>query len=609
LPTVDDVLAGARTIIAERIAEWPALRMRLRRLALEHGRLIARIPDERREKAARFTRLAERPEPCATIPSPTILALHRGEREGVLVVELEIPEEGVEQVGSELLGIVPGPVGEQISLALAEAWTHSLGRAVRTGARRRLKERADRDAVAAYGDALRPLLLAPALGAVPVLGIDPGFAPGCRLAVVDAAGAVLEHDTVFPLQPKQAVPQTKARLAELITQHSIAAIAIADAGGGRELERLVREAVRELGREEPLPIVLIDSDITALLAAARATRDELGEEAPLRRAVACARRLRDPLHELVKVDPRKLGLGQFQHEVDQEELRGALDQVVQSCVSEVGVDVNTASADVLARVAGLSHAIARALVGFREAHGGLRSRSQLFDVPGVAGKTFEQGAGFLRVFGGEQPLDATAIHPERYPLVTQMARDLGITIGELLGQPEQVERVRIADGGEKYLGTPSVAGEPLGPRAREQLLAELANPERSARPPFANVAFDPGLTSFADLSVGMELDGVITRIASFGAFVDVGLSQEALVHVSELSHGFTSSPGDVVHIGQVVRGRVIELDGERKRFSMSIRALLPKPERAERPEQERAKPRGGPRPGDDRGPRRDRGEG
>jgi uncharacterized protein len=580
LPTIDDVLAQARTICAERIAEWPPLRLALRHAVLEHGVVVARIPEEKKsEKAARFAKYANKPEGCAKISSPTLLAIHRGERENVLAVDIEVDEAIVESVGREILAIAPGPAGDQVALALAEAWQYSLGRAVRSGVRRALKERSDRDAVGAYAEALRPLLLAPALGAVRVLGIDPGFAPGCRVVAIDAGGAVLEDDTIFPLQPKLQAPQSKARIAELVQKHEIAAVAIADAGGGRDVERLVREALAGDEDAPRIPVVLVDSEMVALLAAARTTKEELGEHAPLRRAVAVARRVQDPLGEMVKVDPRKLGLGQYQHEVDQEELRASLDQVVASCVCEVGVDVNRASLDVLAKVPGLSHAISRALVAFGDENGPILTRAQLFDVPGFAGKTFEQAAGFLRIPGGEQPLDDTAIHPERYPLVTQIARDLGVTVGDLLGHPELVDRIDT----ERYLGNPSVSGEPLGPRVMLGILDQLRHPGKDPRPPFVSIAFDPQLRSFADLTVGMELDGVITRIANFGAFVDVGLAHEGLAHISELSHTFTASPADVVHIGQVVRGRVIEIDAERKRFSLSLRALQPKPERPERP--------------------------
>ena len=586
LPTVEDVLAYARTICAERMAEWPPLRLALRHAILLHGRVVARIPDEKREKAARFAKYVNKPEGCAQISSPTLLAIHRGERENVLAIDIDVPDGLLEEIGGGCLQIAEGPVGEQIHQALAEAWQFSLGRAVRGGVRRALKERSDRDAVGAYAEALRPLLLAPALGAVRVLGIDPGFAPGCRVAAIDPGGAVLEHDTVFPLQPKLQTPQAKARLLELLQQHQISAVAIADAGGGRDVERLMRELLAATPELSHIPVVLVDSEMVALLAAARSTKDEFGDEAFLRRAVAVARRVQDPLAELVKVDPRKLGLGQYQHEVDQEELRAALDQVVSSCVCDVGVDVNRASLDVLAKVPGLSHAISRALVAFGDTHGAIRTRSQLFEVPGFAGKTFEQSAGFLRVQDGENPLDGTAIHPERYPLVTQIARDLGGTVEDLLGHPEIVDRID----SERYMGHPSVAGEPLGPRVMLGILEELRHPGRDPRAPFVSVAFDPQLRSFADLAIGKELDGVITRVANFGAFVDVGLSHEGLVHISELSHTFTASPADVVHIGQAVRGRVIEIDAERKRFSLSLRALLPKPERVERPEQRPAAP-------------------
>jgi uncharacterized protein len=577
VPDVEAALAGARTILADRISGDPMLRRRLRNLTLGEGRLVASVADGKKDKGGRWAKLAERPEPIAKAGVGIVLALHRGEREGAIHLRVEVPEAEVLTVAEDQLSIAPeGPHAEELVAAVRQSWEGPLGRAVIGGARKLLKQRIDRKAIAEYCDTLRPLLLAPAFGKRPVLGIDPGHQPGCRLAVVGADGTVLASDTVFPLTPKLQAPQAKARIAELLREHEVAAIAVTNAGGGRDVERLCREAMREA--EPPLQAVItsVDADSAALYASSRQGKEELPEaDAALRRAVSAARRLQDPLLELTKVDPRKLGLGQYQHEVEQEELRGALEQVVTSCVNEVSVDANTAPVDRLARVCGLSVALAKAVVAFREQNGPFRTRAQLLDVPGLAGKAFEQSAGFLRVYDGDHPLDRSAIHPERYGQVTEMARDLGVTVADLVGNAELVDKIDR----EKWIGKPGTSGEPLGAPTFDALVAELREPGKDPRPPFQLVEFDPGLASFEDLKVGMDLPGVVTHMAGFGAFVDVGLSQEALVHVSELSHGFISSPFEAVHVGQRVRGRVIEIDPERKRFSLSLRALMPRPER------------------------------
>ncbi|MEM9462702.1 MAG: helix-hairpin-helix domain-containing protein [Myxococcota bacterium] len=586
LPSPERDLASARLIVADDAFAVPIMQRRLRDLVLDTGRLRATVVPGKKDKGGRFAKLAERVEPIAKATPTHILGLLRGEREGVLQVSIEIEPEAFDAVCDELLGIdASRPCGAQLRQALHEGWLGPLGAIVRQSVRKRLKQWADRQATGEFCEAYRPLLLAPALGPRTVMAIDPGFAPGCKVAVLSHDGEVLARETVFPLQPKLQAPQAKARLVELATAHAVEAVVVGNGNGGRDVERLAREAVRETEGLEAI-VVSGDVDTAGLYAQSRLAKQALpNDDASMRRAIALGRRLQDPLTELAKLDPRKLPLGQYQHEVDQEELRAALEQVLVSCINEVGVPLNRSTADELARVAGFSHALAKAVVAHREQHGPFPSRQALLDVPGVAGKAFEQGAGFLRIDDGDHALDGTAIHPERYGQVVEMARELGVTVGELVGNAELVDKLEA----EHHLDKPGASGEPLGKATLAAILEQLRHPGADPRPPFTPIEFDPNLTKFEDLKVGMELPGVVTHLANFGAFVDVGLREEALVHVSELTHGFISSPFEAVHVGQRVRGQVIEISADRKKFSLSLRALQPKPE-------------GG---GKDRGPRRD----
>ncbi|MEX1364112.1 MAG: helix-hairpin-helix domain-containing protein [Nannocystaceae bacterium] len=612
-PSPERDLAGARVIVADEAFRVPALLRGLRSLVLDHGHLHARLVPGKKDKGGRYARLAEHPQPLAKLNPGHVLGLLRGEREGALELRLAIDVDGFDALCAEVLGIdASRPCGAQLRQALREAWEGSQGKVLLQGARKMLKQRVDRRAIAEFCEAYRALLLAPALGPVPVLSIDPGFAPGCRVAVIDAAGQVAVRDSVFPLEPKLQVPQAKARLTELATAHGVAAIVVVNGNGGRDVERLCRELVRETEGLQAA-VVSADAEVAGAFASSRAAKASMpDDDASMRRAVFAGRRLRDPLSELAKVDPRKLGLGPHQHEVDQEELRAALEQVLISCVNRLGVDVNTADADELSRVVGFTHALAMAVVSHREQHGPFPSRQALLDVPGVAGKTFEQAAGFLRISGGDHELDRTSIHPERYADVVEMARDVDATVGDLLGNAALVSKIE----GKRYLGRPGASGEPLGRPTLEGLLDELRHPGVDPRPPFEAVEYEPSLQKFDDLEVGMELPGVVTHVANFGAFVDVGLPQEALVHVSELTHGFISSPSEAVHVGQRVKGRVIEISADRKRFSLSLRALQPRPEGRSKPDDKRRRKgegsgRGDGRKGDrdKRGRKGDRGTG
>jgi uncharacterized protein len=605
LPDDAAAVAGATSICAEFIAEHPGVRRALRGLAWSRGKLKTAVVPAKQDKAGRYTKFFDRAEVCASMAPTNVLLVHRAERDGMLTVTLELDPELVLAEVCKQLGIAEeGPAALALRAAVTEAWNQAgLGKAVFTGVRRQLKERADRATISKLVESLRPQLLAPAFGARPVLCIDPGTQHGCRVVALGADGAVLAEDTVFPLQPKLQAPQAKVRIAELCAAHAAELVVVVGGNGAREVEKLARAALAEAESQAELPVHTVDADNH--LAGSKAFKAEFPKaDAALRRAVCAGRKVQDPLRTLSKADLRKLSLGQHQFDVDPDALRAAAEQVIGTSIAKVSVDLNTVDADTLAWVPGMSHALAKAVVTHRDGkEGGFRSRNELLEVPGLVGKSFEQAAGFVRVFGGEQPLDATAIHPERYGQVAEMARALDTTVPELLGDAAKVDALDP----EAFLGQPGVSGEPLGARGLSQVQAALRNPSRDPRPAFEVAAFHPDLGSFADLKVGMELSGVVTHLAGFGAFVDVGIEQEGLVHLSELSHDYVSAAADVVHIGQHIKGKVIEITPEKKRFAISMKALLPAPER---PARGRGEGRRGDGPkGEGRGKGRGKGKG
>jgi len=582
LPEDRDALAGARTICADLIIEHPGVRRLLRRLVMTRGKLRTAVVAEKQAKAGRYTKFFDRAEVCSSMAPNNVLAIQRGERDGLLTVSVDVDLDMLRDEVASLLGIsAEGAAAGLLREAIDEAWSQAgLAKATLGSVRRQMKERADRATIPKLCEALRPQLLAPAFGHRPLLCIDPGTQHGCRLVMLSSSGAVLAEDTVFPLQPKLQEPQAKARIAELCAEHEAALIVVVGSTGARDVEKLARAAIAEAESVSEVPVHTVDGDGVGSLAGGKTLKAEFPKaDAAARRAISAGRRVQDPLLALAKADLRKLSLGQHQFDVDPEALRQALEQVVGTSIAKVSVDLNAVDADTLARVPGMSQALAKAVITHRDAkEGGFRSRNELLEVPGLVGKAFEQASGFVRVFGGEQPLDATAIHPERYGQVAQMARALDTTVPELLGDAAKVDALDP----EAFLGQPGVSGEPLGARGLSQVQAALRQPGRDPRPKFEIAAFHPDLGSFDDLKVGMELEGVITHLAGFGAFVDVGIAQEGLVHLSEMSHDYVSAAGDVVHIGQRIKGKVIEITAEKKRFALSMKALLPAPERPAR---------------------------
>lgn len=582
VPEDDDALAGARSICADLVVEHPGVRRLLRRLTMTRGKLTTAVVEAKKDRAARYSKFFERAEICSSMAPNNVLAVQRAERDGLLSVSIEVDAKMLCEEVASLLKVAPeGPVAELLRASIEEAWTHGgLSKAISGCVRRQMKERADRAIIPNLCEALRPQLLAPAFGRRPLLCVDPGTQHGCRLVVLSAQGAIVAEDTVFPLQPKLQEPQAKARITELCSAHAVELVVVVGSGGARDVEKLTRSALAETEGAPSLAVHTVDSDAVGSLAGSKTFKAELPKaDAATRRAVAAGRRVQDPLTTLGKADLRKLSLGQHQFDVDPEALRQALEQVVGTSIAKVSVDLNTVDVDTLGRVPGMSQALAKAVITHREGKdGGFRSRNELLEVPGLVGKAFEQASGFLRVLGGEQPLDATAIHPERYAQVAQMARALDTTVPELLGDAAKVDGLDPAP----FLGQPGVSGEPLGPRGLSQIQAALRQPNRDPRPAFEVAAFHPDLGSFGDLKVDMELEGVITHLAGFGAFVDVGIAQEGLIHLSELSHDYVSAAGDVVHVGQRIKGKVIEITAEKKRFALSLKALLEAPERPAR---------------------------
>lgn len=582
LPDNADAVAGAQTICADFIVEHPGVRRLLRRLIMTRGKLRTALVAEKQAKAGRYAKFFDRAEVCSSMAPTNVLTIARAERDGVLTVSIEVDVEMLRDEVAKFLGVkAGGAAAAALRDAIDEAWTQGgLSKAVFGGVRRKMKERADRAVIANLCEALRPQLLAPAFGHRPLIAIDPGTQHGCRVVVLSAEGSVLAEDTVFPLQPKLQAPQAKARIAELAAEHKAELVVVVGTSGAREVETLTRAAISEAEAIGDVPVHTVDGDGVSSLAGSKAFKTEFPKaDAASRRCVSAGRRVQDPLLALAKADLRKLSLGQHQFDVDPEALRQALEQVVGTSIAKVSVDLNAVDAETLARVPGMSQALSKAVISHREAkEGGFRSRNELLEVPGLVGKAFEQASGFVRVFGGEQPLDGTPIHPERYGQVAQMARSLDTTVADLLGDAAKVDTLDP----EPFLGQPGVSGEPLGPRGFSQVQAALRQPTQDPRPPFEVAAFHPDLGSFDDLQVGMELEGVITHLAGFGAFVDVGIAQEGLVHLSEMSHDYVASAADEVHIGQRIKGKVIEITPEKKRFALSMKAMTPAPERPAR---------------------------
>lgn len=593
-------LDGARAILMERFAEDADLVGRLRERMWSRGRLVSRVRDGRQEAGAKFADYFDFAQPFPELPSHRVLALLRGEKEEALELVFE-PEpardggpaparpaaagpDGYEQeiarrYGVEALG---RPADRWLSETVRLAWRTRILVRLSVDVRMRLRQAAEQDAVRVFAGNLRDLLLAAPAGARPTMGLDPAYRTGVKVAVVDGTGRVVATGTVHPHQPRHRWDEALAALGRLARQHRVELIAIGNGTASRETDRLAGELVGALPELALSKVTVSEAGASVYSASAYASRELPDLDVSLRGAVSIARRLQDPLAELVKIDPKSIGVGQYQHDVTGSKLSRSLDAVVEDCVNAVGVDVNTASAPLLRRVSGISGTLAEGIVAYRDANGPFRSRRALTGVPRLGPKAFEQCAGFLRILGGDDPLDASAVHPEAYPVVRRISAATGCDVSALIANSTVLRRLRPADFVDGSFGLPTVT----------DILSELDKPGRDPRPAFRTAAFSDGVETLADLRPGMVLEGVVTNVAAFGAFVDVGVHQDGLVHVSAMSKSFVKDPRDVVRPGDIVRVKVRDVDVARARISLTLRL----DDESGPPPTGRGRPRQGPAP-------------
>ncbi|HEX6693319.1 MAG TPA: Tex family protein [Longimicrobiales bacterium] len=557
VPTADDALRGARDILAERAAEDADIRAWVRDVTRRAGIVTAKGRPGVDRATSKFADYFEFSQKLRELPSHRVLALRRAEAEEAVSWTIDAPsEEIVAGLGARIT--TGRAAASQLALVAADAYQRLLATSIEVELRLELKQRADEDAITIFGSNLEQLLLSAPAGERIVLGLDPGFRTGVKTAVVSRTGALLETATLYLHREDDFRRQVRL----LIDCHGVELIAIGNGTASRETEALARAVVAELPWQTKPQVIVVNEAGASVYSASDVAREEFPElDVSLRGAPSIARRLQDPLAELVKIDPKSIGVGQYQHDVSQTRLKKRLDDVVESCVNRVGVEVNTASVPLLSYVAGLGPSLAKNIVSARDARGGFRSRRDLLEVPRLGAKAFEQAAGFLRVRGGSHPLDATAVHPERYALVERMAADLGVSLPDLLANDALLDRIEL----QKYVS------DDVGLLTLRDILTELRKPGRDPRATFEPPAFRDDLREPKDLQPGMKLEGVVTNLVAFGAFVDIGVHQDGLVHVSQLADRFVKDPADVVSVGQKVSVTVLSVDLQRNRIALSMK--------------------------------------
>jgi len=564
VPDAQAALQGACDIVAEQWSEDLETRRWLSAQAREFGRVHSQVKRGKKEDAAKFEMYFDHQEPVKRVPSHRVLAMKRGEAEGLLSVGVELDDDyAVRQLQQRLAHNRQFEFHPELLQTVADCYRRLLLPAIESATLQELKERADEEAIQVFVQNLRQLLLAPPAGPHVTLGIDPGYRTGCKLAVVDRTGKFLESRTIYPTPPRQDVAGATATLRDLIARHHVELIAIGNGTASRETDAVVSGLLKELsaegGSRTPVKVLVSESGASIYSASELAAQEYPTLDVTVRGAISIAHRLQDPLAELVKIDPKSIGVGQYQHDVNQSLLRRGLEREVESCVNSVGVDVNMASSSLLAYVAGIGPKLADRIVAHRDAHGPFGSRQQLLQVPKLGPKVFEQAAGFLRVRGGDQPLDNSAVHPERYAVAEKMAVRLGVTTRELVGNASLAGQLHAHDFVDEHCGLPTIL----------DILAELAKPGRDPRQAFQAVQFTEGVNDLEDVKVGMVLEGVITNVTRFGAFIDLGVHQDGLIHISELANHFVQTPSEVVSVGDVVRVKVLEVDLQRRRIAVS----------------------------------------
>ncbi|MBI5191525.1 MAG: RNA-binding transcriptional accessory protein [Nitrospirae bacterium] len=554
----DEALTGARDIIAEWVNEDQAAREAMRAIFSTKGTFRSKVVTGKEEDGIKFRDYYDWEEPVSTAPSHRVLAMRRGENEGFLYFKLSPPEEEGMGALESMFVKGAGPDAAQVRLAVQDCYKRLLALSIETETRMATKKRAEAEAIRVFAENLRQLLLASPLGQKNVLAIDPGFRTGCKVVCLDRQGKLLHNDTIYPSMSDRAKDEAAEKLRGLCAKYAVEVIAIGNGTAGRETEAFVRG----LGLPSTIKTVMVNESGASIYSASEAARAEFPDhDITVRGAVSIGRRLMDPLAELVKIDPKSIGVGQYQHDVDQNALKKSLDDVVESCVNRVGVEVNTASRELLTYVSGLGPQLARNIVEYRDANGPFAARAELSRVPRVGPKAFEQAAGFLRIRDAVHPLDASAVHPESYPVVEAMAADLGCTVSELVRDAALRARIDL----KRY-----VTGK-VGLPTLNDIMAELAKPGRDPREQFEAFSFADGIEKITDVEKGMRLPGVVTNVAAFGAFVDIGVHQDGLVHISQLADRFVKDPADVVKVGQRVSVTVLEVDVKRNRISLSMK--------------------------------------
>jgi len=561
VPLAVDALAGARDILAERFSDDADCRAELRDLITSEGMVTSKIMYGKEEEpdAQKFKDYFEWSEPFRSVPSHRMLAMRRGEKEGFLFMRIQAEEEQALTIVRGRFGVTnDGPCADQLDLAIVDTFKRLLGLSLETECRMKAKKDADIEAVRVFAENLRELLLASPLGQRSMIAIDPAFRTGCKTVVLDAQGNLLA-DTVLHLTTSQSqAMEAAAVLLKMVEKFKIEVIAIGNGTASREAEAVVRAA----GLPKSVAIIIVNESGASIYSASEVARDEFPDkDITVRGAVSIGRRLMDPLAELVKLDPKSIGVGQYQHDVDQNLLKNGLDDTVVSCVNGVGVEVNTASKQLLAYVAGLNSGIAQNIIAYRTENGPFKTRNELKKVPRLGDKAYEQAAGFLRIRGGTHPLDSSAVHPERYALVEQMASDVGYDVPTLIRDSAARQKIDL----QKYVS------EEVGLPTLKDIIAELAKPGRDPRAQFELFTFAEGINKPSDLTQGIKLPGIVTNVTNFGAFVDVGVHQDGLVHISQLADKFVSDPAEVVKVGQKVMVTVTEVDLNRKRIALSMR--------------------------------------
>ena len=565
IETTEDALAGARDIMAEWINENQQARASMRNLYLEQGLFKTTGVRGKDVEGSKYRDYAEWEEPVATAPSHRVLAMRRGEQEGFLTFRVIVSEPAAFAILSGLFVKGSGQTSAQVTVAIRDCFSRLLSLSMETEARMQTKIKADETAIDVFAQNVQQLIMASPLGQKATLAIDPGYRTGCKVVCLDRQGSLKHTDLIYPHQGPGGAAKAGDTILSLVTRFQIEAIAVGNGTAGRETETFLRT----LKLPKSLPIVMVNESGASIYSASAVAREEFpDQDITVRGAVSIGRRLMDPLAELVKIDPKSIGVGQYQHDVDQGILKQRLQDVVISCVNRVGVDVNMASPQLLTAVSGVGPQLATNIVAYRQENGSFKSRTALKNVPRLGAKAFEQAAGFLRISESEHPLDASAVHPERYSVVNAMAKDLGCTVKELMKDADRQKAIDLNQYITEEVGKPTLT----------DILTELAKPGRDPREQFEAVQFDEAVQSIEQVEPGMVLTGIIANVTAFGAFVDIGVHQDGLVHISQLANRYISDPNTVVQVNQQVKVVVLEVDIPRKRISLSMKAVLPETE-------------------------------